>query len=109
MTRRAESARVEGLDTVLELQKAIYDIEKKLGISERWTPTSPGWIEAEKNLAEQTYRKALDQLEGLVVSRLFELSKMNRAGTCMYSFICAKFIIHGIRQATDKEHTSRKR
>ena len=59
-------------------------LEEKLGVKERWTPDRVEWIEADKSLSEKAYRKAVDHLESLVISRLFELSKMNRAGTCEF-------------------------
>ena len=70
-----------GLDSVLTLQKAARDYERKLGISIRWTANSPEWISASKSLAERIYNSTVDKLEALVISRMFELSKMNQAGT----------------------------
>ena len=39
------------------------------------------WAIAEKSIAEREYDDAIDGLEGLVVARLFELAKMNKAET----------------------------
>ena len=52
----------------------------KLGITERWTPNDPEWIKASRSMDEIELDKAIDKLEGLVVARLFEFAKMNRAG-----------------------------
>ncbi|KAL5485652.1 hypothetical protein ACEPAI_6693 [Sanghuangporus weigelae] len=81
-TRAAENARRKSLEKLKMLQTTVQTLEEKLGVTERWTPDCPEWLEADKTLAEKAYLKAVDYLESLVVSRLFELLKMNRARTC---------------------------
>ncbi|KAG2336258.1 hypothetical protein BDR05DRAFT_978821 [Suillus weaverae] len=39
------------------------------------------WQNAGCLVANQKYQRSLDQLEGLIVARIFELTKMNRSGT----------------------------
>lgn len=39
------------------------------------------WWATAKHLAMREYQLALDKLEGLVVGRLFELTKLNQSGT----------------------------
>lgn len=75
-----EAAHARGLDSVLTLQQSARNFEAKLK-TERWTKDSPEWIQASKSSCEQAYDKAIDKLESLVVARVFELSKMNHAGT----------------------------
>lgn len=75
-----EAAHTRGLDSVLTLQQSARNFEAKLK-TERWTKDSPEWIQASKSSCEQAYDKAIDKLESLVVARVFELSKMNHAGT----------------------------
>ena len=76
------------MDTLLTLQGAVRDIEDKLGVGEhRWRPGNPEWIEADKLETEVEYDKAVDALEGLVVARLFELSRLNHAGIGEYTRI----------------------
>lgn len=58
-----------------------------ISVSERWTETTPEYQEYEKQGVKLKYKKAIDELERLVVMRLFELSKMNASGT-------GKFIFH---------------
>ncbi|KAK1217449.1 hypothetical protein PQX77_019914 [Marasmius sp. AFHP31] len=58
----------------------VADWEVEHGISERWTPESPEYLSAEKGLVHRQYRHALDELERLVVQRLFELTKLNMSG-----------------------------
>ncbi|KAF8517056.1 hypothetical protein BU17DRAFT_30209, partial [Hysterangium stoloniferum] len=79
-TRGIETSRVKGLDSVLTLQGAVEDLEGKLGIGRRWTPESAEWKLTEEKLAMREYQLALNRLEGLVVSRLFELTKLNQSG-----------------------------
>ncbi|KAF8531755.1 hypothetical protein JB92DRAFT_3298025 [Gautieria morchelliformis] len=69
-----ESARISGLDSVLLLQK-VLDIDR------RWEPGSEEWKHWEDYLVKREYHRAVDVLEGLVVSRLFELTKMIQSET----------------------------
>lgn len=48
---------------------------------QRWTRDSEEWRKAKETVDTAKYRRALDRLEGLIVARIFELSKMNVAGT----------------------------
>ncbi|KAL5512069.1 hypothetical protein ACEPAG_3590 [Sanghuangporus baumii] len=80
-TMSIEEATRSGLDTLLVLQSAARRLEDKLGIKERWTESCEDWKRVDVDVAEREYWKAIDRLEGLVVARLFELSKMNQAGT----------------------------
>lgn len=47
---------------------------------------SDEWKAAKQCVAEREYRKALDKLEGLLVARIFEMSRLNVAGTGMLVF-----------------------
>jgi ABC-type protease/lipase transport system fused ATPase/permease subunit len=64
--------------------EAVQAFERQHEIDERWTENSPLWVSAQKLVTERTYRRALDNLEGLVVARMFELTKMNMSGTGKY-------------------------
>lgn len=72
------------MDVLVTLQEAAATYEEKMGIARRWTPESPEWKEADQSDAELKYSAAVNRLEGLVIARVFELSKMNRSGTCAY-------------------------
>ena len=61
--------------------RMVQELEGKLEIHVRWTLDDPNWQAATKLVAKREYRRSLDHLKGLVVARLFELSKMNRADT----------------------------
>ncbi|HEV7736206.1 MAG TPA: hypothetical protein VGO47_02390 [Chlamydiales bacterium] len=66
------------------MQKAVEDLETKLEIECRWTPPSEEWKSTSKKLAMRNYQLAVDKLEGLVVSRLFEMTKLNQSGLGKY-------------------------
>jgi hypothetical protein len=61
----------------------VYNVESKLNVKERWEPSSPEYQEIKKEVSYRVYRRALDELEWLVVQRLFELTKLNMSGTGM--------------------------
>lgn len=65
-------------------QKLLADIqalELKLNITHRWTEDSEEWKAAKKKVKEADYQKSLDKLEGLLVARIFEMSRLNVSGT----------------------------
>ena len=74
---------------VKHLRSTLVALERLHNITERWVPSSPEWKEATAYMEVHNYQKALDKLEGLVVQRLFELTKMGLAGTgtCLDPFI----------------------
>jgi hypothetical protein len=59
----------------------VFDLEKQLGIEERWTEDSPGYKCYREQVSQQEYHAALSELERLVVQQLFELSKLGMSGT----------------------------
>ncbi|KAF8574808.1 hypothetical protein K439DRAFT_1624058 [Ramaria rubella] len=63
------------------LESALLQLEQKLEIQITWTPDSPEWKEMQKYLQARTYQRTLNILKGLVVARLFELTKVNQSGT----------------------------
>ncbi|KAG1804163.1 uncharacterized protein BJ212DRAFT_1449816 [Suillus subaureus] len=69
---------VEDYDRNLKLVQAL---EYKLEVSTRWVPENTDWQKVGRLIANRKYQCALDHLEGLVVACIFELTKMNRAGT----------------------------
>ena len=62
------------------------DIERQLKIEKRWSSEDPRYLEALKYINNRTFIGAVERLEGLVVQRLFELSKANLAATGVYFF-----------------------
>ncbi len=58
----------------------VCEFENSYGIEERWTPETQSYKDAQVLLSERRYRRALDELERLVVQRLFEMTKLGMSG-----------------------------
>ncbi|KAE9403701.1 hypothetical protein BT96DRAFT_990133 [Gymnopus androsaceus JB14] len=56
-------------------------LEWRLKIKDRWVEGSDEWQSAKKMVKEATYQKALYELEGLLVAWMFEMTRLNVAGT----------------------------
>ncbi len=65
-------------------ERAVDTIERTLNISTRWTEDSDEYREARVYVQNRKFIRAVEELERLVVQRLFELSKANLAGTGGY-------------------------
>ncbi|KAJ3576382.1 hypothetical protein NP233_g487 [Leucocoprinus birnbaumii] len=62
--------------------KAVVDrLEESIPILNPWTPSMPEYQKAAERSRACSYRQSLDELEALVVSRIFELTKMNMSQT----------------------------
>ncbi|KAF7367948.1 hypothetical protein MSAN_00859900 [Mycena sanguinolenta] len=59
----------------------VQELEEILEIEERWTTASSKWLETVGEIKKRKYHIALDQLELLIVERIFELTKMNQSQT----------------------------
>jgi hypothetical protein len=88
-TRRIETQRRHASKVFSRRLDAVQDLEQRLGIATRWVAGSEEWKNAAKLVSSRVYQRALDQLQGLIVARLFELSKMNMSGT---GGLCAALI-----------------
>ena len=64
-------------------QDRIKDLEDQLGIksTDRWTADRPEYVEMLEYSRQRQFIRAVEDLENLVVQRLFELSKANLAST----------------------------
>ncbi|KAJ7811815.1 hypothetical protein B0H14DRAFT_2299106, partial [Mycena olivaceomarginata] len=60
---------------------AVQDLELRLGIAKRWERDGADWTATALMVTNRRYQRALDELEGLVVVRMFELSKVHMADT----------------------------
>ncbi|KAJ7723600.1 hypothetical protein B0H14DRAFT_3098274 [Mycena olivaceomarginata] len=78
-TQRIETQRRH--TTELGRVSLMQDLELRLGIAERWEPDGTEWATMALMVANHRYQRALDELEGLVVVRMFELSKVHMADT----------------------------
>ncbi|KAK1230443.1 hypothetical protein PQX77_006472 [Marasmius sp. AFHP31] len=68
-------------ETELTLLGEVHFYENRLKVDQRWEEGSEDWNRAKTMADMKDYREAVDKLEGLVVARIFELSKMHMAGT----------------------------
>ncbi|KAG2745458.1 hypothetical protein P692DRAFT_201653893, partial [Suillus brevipes Sb2] len=57
------------------------DFERRHGINERWVSSDPQYIQAREYCSQRRFTRVVEELEGLVIQRLFELSKANLSGT----------------------------
>ncbi|KAJ7093863.1 hypothetical protein B0H15DRAFT_776350 [Mycena belliarum] len=80
-TRRLETQRRQALELRDNLLVAVHDLETRLEISQRWEAGSEEWSAAAILVANRRFQRALDNLHGLVIARLFELTKCNMSGT----------------------------
>ena len=84
-TASAETARRHALELQKRDLAAVQILENKLNIAQRWEQGSFEWQAAAEKVMMRTYQRSIDILEGLVVARMFELTKMNRSQTGMIS------------------------
>ncbi|KAJ7109052.1 hypothetical protein C8R43DRAFT_905012 [Mycena crocata] len=80
-TRRIESQRRHAIELHSKVLLAVQDLELRLGISPRWVRDSEEWLATEIMVQRRRYQRALDHLQGLIIARMFELTKMNMSGT----------------------------
>ncbi|KAI6116970.1 hypothetical protein EDD17DRAFT_1477623 [Pisolithus thermaeus] len=80
-TRRRETTHRHAQENYEKDLKVVQELEGRLGITRCWVPEDKEWQAAARLVANRKYQRALDNVERLVVSRIFELSKMNQSGT----------------------------
>jgi hypothetical protein len=85
-TQRTETQRRHATEVVSKTLAAVQDLELRLGITERWERDGVEWTTTALMVTNRRYQRALDELEGLVVARMFELSKVHMADTGAYFF-----------------------
>jgi hypothetical protein len=101
--------------TTFERWKAKNDevlrYEEERNIADRWAPTSQEYLSALTILQERKYRRAIDDLERLVVQRLFEMSKLGMSGVGMSEFFleneCNLIIFQGTSNVKSSVNPSR--
>ncbi|KAF7346242.1 hypothetical protein MSAN_01851200 [Mycena sanguinolenta] len=59
----------------------VEEIERQMEIKDRWTWGSKEWVAASTLVDTKRYRTCINDLEALVLKRMFELTKMNMSGT----------------------------
>jgi hypothetical protein len=75
-TERRHAQEVEAKDLLV-----VQTLEVRMGIICRWGPGDNEWKQAAVVVSKQRYQRCLDALEGLIVARMFELTKMNMSQT----------------------------
>jgi hypothetical protein len=75
----------------LELERKdmllVHQLERQLNVTSRWTHDDKEWKDTEILVGKRRYQRSLDNLEGLIVARMFELTKMNMSQTGMYPLL----------------------
>jgi hypothetical protein len=87
-TRKLETERRYCAERRESILLDVVAMEVQMGISTRWQPTTPEYMDTMKKMTTQKYRKASNELQRLVVQRLFELHKLNISQTGQ---LCMKF------------------
>ena len=82
-TKRSHAARRAAERQVRSQQDRVEDLEEQLGIepTRRWTLDQREYVEMREYSRHRQFIRAVEELENLVVQRLFELSKANLAST----------------------------
>ena len=80
-SRGVETARRHARETHEKDLWAVQHMEMKMGIVSRWVPDSLEWKAAAEKVSKRRYQRCLDNLEGLIVARMFKLTKMNMSQT----------------------------
>ncbi|KIK20520.1 hypothetical protein PISMIDRAFT_58309, partial [Pisolithus microcarpus 441] len=83
--------------------KIVQDLEVRLGIMKHWVPEDEEWQATGRLVANRKYQCCLDQLESLVVARIFKLLKMNQAGT---GYKLRKHITKALKARSAAIHTA---
>ena len=79
---------VDATYTKLEHAEAyIYSLERQIGIEDCWAVGSDEYQQYQHEAVLADYWDALDELERLIVQRLFELSKLGLSGTGAFHII----------------------
>ncbi|KAJ7776444.1 hypothetical protein B0H16DRAFT_1659785 [Mycena metata] len=80
-TRRIETQRRHAIELRDKTLAVVVDLEVRLNIAQRWEDDGDDWIRVAAMAKNRRYQRAIDALEGLVVARMFELSKVNMSDT----------------------------
>jgi len=87
-TASTETVRRHALELQARDFTAVQAMERRLDILVRWQPESIEWKAAAEKVTLRRYQRCIDVLEGLIVARMFELTKMNMSQTGMSFYHC---------------------
>ena len=85
-TKQGHAARCSAEHKLQNHTNVVEELEASLGIETRWTPRSAKYQEILEYAQRRQFIRAVEDLEGLVVQWLFELSKANLSS--MGQFFC---------------------
>ncbi|KAG1766881.1 hypothetical protein EV702DRAFT_980585 [Suillus placidus] len=80
-SRTAEAKLLAALRRLHLQMNVVEDFEHRHGINRRWEVSDPHYQEAHQYSGQRRFVRAVEELEGLVVQRMFELSKANLSST----------------------------
>ncbi|KAJ6451575.1 hypothetical protein C8R45DRAFT_1124599 [Mycena sanguinolenta] len=80
-TQRLKTQQRHALEQQAKALAAVQDLEVRLGVERCWVAGDEKWAATAELVRKHQYQRALNNLERLIVSRMFELSKCNMAGT----------------------------
>lgn len=81
VTQSQETERRHAQEVATKDLLVVQSLEVRMDIVTRWDPKDDKWKEAAVMVGRRRYQRCLDALEGLVVARMFELTKMNMSQT----------------------------
>jgi hypothetical protein len=86
--RCIETQHRHALKVQAKAMAAVHDLEGRLNIAVRWIPGDEKWEAVVVMVCRWRYQHALNHLQGLIISWMFELAKCNMSGTgkslCMH-------------------------
>ncbi|KAG2120252.1 hypothetical protein DEU56DRAFT_747007 [Suillus clintonianus] len=80
-SRTAEAELLAALRRLRLQMNVVEDFERRHGINRRWEVSDPHYQQAHQYSGQRRFVRAVEELEGLVVQRMFELSKANLSST----------------------------
>ncbi|KAF8156907.1 hypothetical protein B0H34DRAFT_783174 [Crassisporium funariophilum] len=80
-TQSQERERQHAQEVLAKDLLTVQNLEIKMGIQLQWGPSNKEWKQAATMVGKQWYQRCLNSLEGLIVARMFELTKMNMLQT----------------------------
>ncbi len=101
-TRRSETRAKDWEHRREELRRQLEAMELKLGIRTRWQPDQKEYQDALAYMRDRDYHRALNNLQRVLVKRLFELHHLNVAGLSEYfpSLLIPAHFISGYKMRT---------
>lgn len=90
-TQAIETQRKYATQRYNDVLKEVLEHEARMKIVDRWTPSSPEYIDTLQYISERKYQRSLQKLQRLVIQRLFELHKLNLSQTGT-PFLCLCYL-----------------